>query len=1697
MELPKKHISRAWWVTPLLILIILWGVGHSSYVLTRVANSILSGLVTDGSSFSVGQVEGSVFGNLLITEFAVASDSDSTAVSIDSLRISYSLLDAIQLRIASIKASSVVAKITRNANGDFILPAFTESEGSAPDVELGTVSIQTLTTRIIQQDSLLAEIADGALNVSALRLGSEFSVNVDTLWAKLWYPKTASSGLFKSSLAFGNDIGLRTSIALDTELSHVQLFASTVAVAVAVAVAPNEQDSLAQFPFDLSSIAAWKAFGDGHLASSDLSPFVPGLTDREVYSFSVETTKNDSTTSTIGSLESLYSGTSSFVLHTDSAADSTKHYLSLQFADLNPSASLSTLAAVNDVSGTLEVEAVGNSIQEAHGTSSLRLDSGGFDRIQMRPSTVHLTFGNGQYGWNGALASNAGNLSLSGRYQEVGAFTANGEMSRINLAQLVEGQEASSINASFSASGDIKEARTSAGSLRLQVKPSKVASCDIDSGRLTAALSNNRATFSTDVTLCAASSFEGEGTVQRVFDQWTASLKGAVDGLRVSELVSMENPVELSSEFSLSLTSTGKINGDVLLSNLQFEGVQVDSLKARFSGNDKSLAIHPSAIIGGGRVAFEGVVSNFNAISIRSGTVTNVDVFAVGFSPVPAADEAPSNSSSVNGSFSGDASFLDGGMRGAFDLILENTQLNRSLFAGRSRVGLSSEAIQVAIDLQSENAGAENVKRDAPNGQPILAEQAHPSGSLEGTIDVDLNQSSLTSTLALSSFDPLPALNMDGSAYLTGEVRASAQWIDELTFDGSIALEGGSTFNQATFESVNGSASGSSSALSGAIELKLGRGDVRADYSWQNETLEALLQVGDADIAALLGIDSPSSLSANLRVIANMPQETYDLDIARWEGHFEGTTWNDGRGRLSISPSAIVVDSLLIPGSFGKLFAHGKVPRKVGGLESDLTFDVRLNHELASLEVFKSYQVGLRDLQLEGNLAGPAGATRLISSFSARNLSTPNFSVDQLSGRILGELNDSLRFAAAELTSDLKLIEVSPSVAESGRLSLSFDGVELVSTLDVSISEGRHFDASLGWAPFEQPEIIRIIGLSALIDGSTWSLTGMPVINLDRLYLEKPLVLSAGDQRIVAVSAPTGINDDGETLYRNLVTIQQVNIDPFADIATFPELGGQLSGTLSSSMVGNKMHLQGTLFGTLTAYHQPVGTLNTQFNYDGSTTRLSASLKDANEESIQLSGSIPGFSTEEQVQIQLSATSYSIDWIRSLLDPGLIDDLKGKVNGEVLISGTSKQPNWSGLLKISEGQLGIPELGKRKGMVVQNIQGNFRFDGEVINVDSLRARSGDGWLEGSGTIDIRDLKLGEYNITLSANDFKAIDSPDYFAVVSGKMQLGGTTDRPRISGRLIVHRGDFWLSDATTSDAFAPLALSEQDLATLQRRFGLRIAATDTTSFDAYDVLALENFTVRMERDTWIRSKSNPKLDIQLTGDLDVRKKPKEDPEVFGSISILPERSRIIQFGKRFEMERGELTFNGPMAAPNLNMEASYTVPSRGSETEEVTIRLIAQGTPDNLDVSFDSDPAMELADIISYIATGRPAAASLQISGAQSDTYLQTAAGLAMGPVTDLIENLAGAGLGLDVIEIEHTGFSGLTLTAGKYVSPRLYVSVSQPIALSASTDSNNATNKNQTQVTIEYELVQQLLLSLLNRGTILRVNLRWQHAF
>ena len=90
--------------------------------------------------------------------------------------------------------------------------------------------------------------------------------------------------------------------------------------------------------------------------------------------------------------------------------------------------------------------------------------------------------------------------------------------------------------------------------------------------------------------------------------------------------------------------------------------------------------------------------------------------------------------------------------------------------------------------------------------------------------------------------------------------------------------------------------------------------------------------------------------------------------------------------------------------------------------------------------------------------------------------------------------------------------------------------------------------------------------------------------------------------------------------------------------------------------------------------------------------------------------------------------------------------------------------------------------------------------------------------------------------------------------------------------------------------------------------------------------------------------------------------------------------------------------------------------------------------------------------DIVSYIVTGRPASENPLASEETGDGPGAAEAGaeVALGRLSESVAGAAGEALGLDVFQIRQDGLRGLTLTAGRYIASRLFLSLQQPIQLS-----------------------------------------------
>jgi translocation and assembly module TamB len=288
--------------------------------------------------------------------------------------------------------------------------------------------------------------------------------------------------------------------------------------------------------------------------------------------------------------------------------------------------------------------------------------------------------------------------------------------------------------------------------------------------------------------------------------------------------------------------------------------------------------------------------------------------------------------------------------------------------------------------------------------------------------------------------------------------------------------------------------------------------------------------------------------------------------------------------------------------------------------------------------------------------------------------------------------------------------------------------------------------------------------------------------------------------------------------------------------------------------------------------------------------------------------------------------------------------------------------------------------------------------------------------------------------------------------------------------------------------------LTDRDLRLIEERFGYRIQAEDTTLFDFFTALAMD-ISVEMERDTWLRQTSNPEMAIQFSGRLNLDKDAGElDPRIEGTIEVIPERSYVDQFGRRFNITNGTLTFNGTIENVVMDLQAEYLVPARNNDEGQVTITLSLEGRLEQPELTLGSDPQMTYTDIVSYIATGQPAGGSFQLGG--YDALLTQGAGLAISQLTTILESRASEELGLDVVEIQQTNLGITELAAGKYVSPRLYVGVSQPISFGVS-NTGQPTGTSATQVTLEYEFVDWLLLRLQGGNSSLQFNLFWEYAY
>ena len=577
-------------------------------------------------------------------------------------------------------------------------------------------------------------------------------------------------------------------------------------------------------------------------------------------------------------------------------------------------------------------------------------------------------------------------------------------------------------------------------------------------------------------------------------------------------------------------------------------------------------------------------------------------------------------------------------------------------------------------------------------------------------------------------------------------------------------------------------------------------------------------------------------------------------------------------------------------------------------------------------------------------------------------------------------------------------------------------------------------------------------------------------ISDNRMEIVSNLTFEERELMDAAFSLPFRLGDPEnfpESFYEEQVegylTLNPLDLEVYDDFLEQAGLGA-LKGTIQfnselSGVAGNPQLSGRFQLAEATVSGVSVEDFFFEFNYlnELSELELNSEVRSMGQIAAQFEGTLPLFidmrtltieepSESDGINIRAETNDFNISAFTDFLDRDVARNLRGRLNANLEITGTVGNPEPVGSIRLESGRIQLVE----NNINITNINADIGFDQNEININSISAESS-GSFNMSGNIMLADFRPGEFDINARMRNFRVYNTRDLDAYVTLDTSLDGTIESPRLSGEVRVERGYIFL------DNFGERQVEQVRLEDEDDEF-------ETFFEDFFEALAIE-LNLIVSRRYFIRNRSNPELDLELEGNIDVVKSSGGEIELFGDVTTV--RGNATTLGRQFELDEGIIIFSGPADNPEFDIQLSYRV----RREDDIRIMYRISGTAEEPEFTFDSEPQMELQDIISYTLFGRPFHA-LQgweqgVSGNASAGDVVADAALEL--LLDRLQNIAADRLGVDVIEIDTASQTdgGTRIKAGKFLSDRLFVALVQELG----SDPNS-------QVIIEYLLRRNLEL-------------------
>ena len=355
--------------------------------------------------------------------------------------------------------------------------------------------------------------------------------------------------------------------------------------------------------------------------------------------------------------------------------------------------------------------------------------------------------------------------------------------------------------------------------------------------------------------------------------------------------------------------------------------------------------------------------------------------------------------------------------------------------------------------------------------------------------------------------------------------------------------------------------------------------------------------------------------------------------------------------------------------------------------------------------------------------------------------------------------------------------------------------------------------------------------------------------------------------------------------------------------------------------------------------------------------------------------------------------------------PGLSNP-SGAVNGNLQISGTLGEPDFLGVIAVSDGAFSVRQAGidvtDFNVRLSQSSPGRLTLEGSARSGDGDIRITGDTWV--SADTGIRS------EVLVTGQDFELIRLPDLQLAASPAIAMVFDEQKTSVTGNLLVPVASIRLKripETAVSPSTDAIVHGEEGLSMSDRRridVDIAVGLGEEVSFDGFGLTTNIDGVVRLRGGTHQQYIGNGRLSLR--------------------------EGRYEAYGQELEIERGQLIFNGPLENPQLDVRAVR-------RTTDVVAGIQLSGTPSQLRSSVFSEPALGDAEALSYLLTGRPLASAT--SEGEGDTLNAAAFALGLSGAGNIVSQVR-SGLGLETLALEG-GAEDSRLIAGKRFGNRLLV--------------------------------------------------------